>query len=104
MKPNGHDASADKGLTAVQASFADAQYQCIEARDAAILMMRGAHREMEIPDAVIMEAYGMVTRGHKCEIRFKTDEGRGYIANIESFEDLIKFMQGELEATLLEAP
>ena len=97
MKANGHDEKADAGLTAVQAAFSDAKYPSIEARDAAILMMKGAHREMEIPDSVIMEAYGMVTQGNSVEIKFKTDEGHGYMANITSYSDLIKFMQGDLE-------
>lgn len=100
-KLNGQDKNADAGLTAVRASFSDAKYQSIEARDAAILMMRGAHRDMEIPDAVIMEAYGMICEGNSVQLAFKSDDGKGYFANIESHADLIKFMQGELEVAVL---
>lgn len=103
MKANGHDIKADAGLTAVKASFADAQYQSIDARDCALLMMRGAHRKLEIPDAVIMEAYGMICCGNKVQLKFKTKAGKGYLAQIESYADLIKFMQGELDVAVLVA-
>ena len=101
-KSNGHDKTVDEGLMALRRSFDAAKYTSIDARDAAILMMRGAHREQQIPDSVIMEVYASITAGKNIHLDMKTDDGHGYVACIESYADMIKFMQGELFAGVIE--
>ena len=102
MKTNGHDKVVDEGLVALRRSFADAQYLSSEARDVAHMMMRGVHREQQIPDAMIMEVYGAITSGKCIQLKMDADAGGGYIANIESYADMIKFMQGTLEAGVID--
>lgn len=100
-KSNGHD--VDEGLVALREAFKDAQYISVEAKDCADQIMLGAHRVQEIPDAVIMEVYGSITEGKNIQLTFAADSG-GYVANIESYTDLIAMMAGTLEAIPTEAP
>ena len=92
---NGHDKVVDEGLIAIQSSFSDAKFLNSLGRQCAQLMQMGAHREFNIPDAIIMEVYGIVTEGANVEIKFQKDSGHGFKAQIESYADLIAFMKGE---------
>lgn len=103
VKPNGHDKVADEGLMALRRSFADAKYLNSLGQKCAHMMMRGAHRSQQIPDAVIMEVYASITMGKNIQLTMQSDDGHGYVANIESYADMIKFMQGELLAGEIEA-
>ena len=84
----------DQGLLAIKAAFDGAQYLNTDAFDAANLMILGKHREQEIPDGVIMEIYGTLTEGKKMALNFTNNAGDGYQANIETYADLVAFMNG----------
>ena len=103
MKGNGHDSAVDEGLIAIRESFKGAKYSNTDAFDAAGLIQLGAHRSQNIPDAIIMEVYGTITEGSNCQLKFESDAGAGYVANIETYADLVSFMQGSLEVSALEA-
>ena len=94
----GNGKLTDEGLMALKAAFDGAKYQDTDAFDAAGLIMLGKHREQEIPDNLIMEIYGTVTEGKNIQLEFTSKSGSGYVANIESFADLVGLMQGTLEA------
>lgn len=100
-KGNGH--ATDEGLQAIKEAFTDAQYLDPNGKECANLMMIGAHREQEIPDNLIMEVYATITSGRNVRLEFTSDEGNGYVACIEGYEDLINLMQGTLEAMPLRA-
>jgi len=90
----------DEGLLAIKASFEGAKYISTDAFDAASLMMLGTHREQQIPDNVIMEVYAAITEGTNIQLALDPKPGDiGYVANIESYADMVAFMQGTLEAT-----
>jgi len=91
----------DQGLLAIKAAFDGAQYLNSDAFDAASLMILGKHREFEIPDNAIMEIYGTLTEGKKTQFSFTNESGDGYIVNIESYTDLVAFMQGTLPAHVI---
>ncbi len=101
VKTNGHDKVADEGLMALRRSFKGAKYLNSLGKKAAQMMMRGAHRNQQIPDAVIMEVYAGVTAGKNVQLKLESDEGKGYVANIESYADMIAFMEGSLVATVI---
>ena len=92
----------DEGLMALKASFDGAKFQSTDAFDAAGLIMLGTHREQHIPDAVIMEVYGIITEGKNVQLGFTAKTGKGYTANIESFADLVSMMNGTLAAHQIE--
>lgn len=87
----------DEGLAALKMAFDDSKFYNNYAKQCAELIIMGAHREMNIPDAVIMEVYGSITEGKKMSLKFETNAGKGFIANIESYGDLISFMKGKLQ-------
>lgn len=95
-------AASDPGLQLIKEAFEDAQYLSIEAKDAAHMIQLGAHREQEIPDQVIMSIYGTLTEGKKAQIEFQSKSGNGYVAHIESYSDMILFMQGNMPVVRLE--
>ena len=98
-KGNGH--FQDEGLIAIREAFADAQFFDIEAKEVSERIMLGQHRDKQIPDSMVMEIYGSITEGHKLELAFTSDAGNGYIAHIESYADMIKMLDGGLEAMLV---
>jgi hypothetical protein len=101
MSGNGHD--KDEGLMAIRAAFEGAQYLDADGKECANLMMLGAHREQQIPDNLIVEVYASLTEGRNVQLKFVSDETqKGYVACIESYSDMLKLMQGELDATVLE--
>jgi hypothetical protein len=104
VKSNGHDKTIDKGLIALQQSFEGAKYLNGMGKKCAELMQKGAHREMNIPDAIIMEVYGVITAGENVEIEFKSNTGHGFKAQIESYADLIAFMLGKHPVEEMQPP
>jgi len=103
MKGNGHDSAVDEGLIALRAAFKGAKFLDTDAKDAAGMIQLGAHREQNIPDSTVMEVFGLITEGSNCQLKFESDAGTGYVANIETYADLVSFMQGDLEVSVLEA-
>ncbi len=98
MKGNGE--LMDEGLMAIKASFDGAKYLSPDAFDAANLIMLGKHRENQIPDNVIMEVYAAITEGKNIQLGLDPKPGDiGYVANIESYADMVAFIQGTLKAT-----
>jgi hypothetical protein len=97
----GNGTMFDEGLMAIKASFEGAQYLSTDAFDAASLIMLGTHRKQQIPDNVIMEVYGAITEGKNIQLKLDADSDGdvGFIANIESYADMVAFMKGTLEAT-----
>ena len=84
---------------AIKASFDGAKYTSADAFDAASLMMLGKHREYQIPDNVIMEVYAAITEGKNIQLGLDAEPGdTGYVANLESYADMVSFMQGRLKA------
>lgn len=98
-KPNGK--MADEGQLAMATCFKDAAFVSEEARECSQMMIAGAHRELELPDAVIMEVYGLVTEGKAAVVTRTNNEGEGYRARIESYGELLSFLKGELEAEIV---
>ena len=86
----------------MQAAFHGAKFLNNIAAQCASLMCRGEHRKNNIPDVVIMECFGSITEGHAMQLKFETDEGSGYIAEINNYADLLAFLKGTLEVALLE--
>lgn len=95
----GNGQTHDEGLKAIRLAFKDAQYTDADGKECANLMMLGAHRSLEVPDNVIVEVYASITAGKNVKLGLKTDSGSGYTVFIESYGDMIKFLQGTLEAT-----
>jgi hypothetical protein len=98
-KSNGH--IKDDGLLAIREAFKDAQFLNEDAFDAACLMKMGIHRQIGIPDSAMMEAYGTLTEGKSVQFTLKAKGGSGYIANLESYFDLVQFMQGKFDVEAL---
>lgn len=94
----------DEGLMVLKEAFAGAKYLEPDGKVAAELIMLGSHRERQIPDNLIMEVYGTVTEGKNASLTFRATSGRGYVANIESYADLILFIKGELECLTIHTP
>jgi hypothetical protein len=98
-KPNGK--LVDEGLLAIHTVFQDYDFLCDDAFDCYQMMVAGAHRELELPDSVIMEVYGLVTEGKAAVVTRTNSEGAGYRARIESYAELLSFLKGELEAEVV---
>ncbi len=92
---NGHMAP-DKGLAALQLAFEGAQYLDADAKAVAEQLQLGKHRSMNIPDALIMEVYGSITEGKNIELAFTSDDGNGFVANLESYADMLGLLAGTL--------
>jgi len=99
----GNGKMIDEGLAAIKLAFKDAKFLDADGKECANLMMLGAHRTVEIPDNLIMDMYGSITSGRNVELSFESNEGNGYTAQLTSYGDLIKLMQGTLEAAVVEA-
>ena len=99
---SGNGQSHDEGLKAIELAFKDAKYTDADGKECANLMILGAHRNVEIPDNLIMEIYGSLTDGKNVKLGFKAASGQGYDVCIENYGDMIKFMQGTLEASVVQ--
>ena len=99
MSSNGQ--AHDEGLKAIELAFEDAKYLDADGKECANLMILGAHREIEIADNVIMEIFGSITEGKNVKMTFATDSGNGYEVHIENYGDMVKLMQGTLDAYVI---
>ena len=99
----GNGKIADMGLKAISVAFEDAKFTSTDAFDAVNLMKLGTHRDQGCPDNVIMEIYASVTEGKNVQLKLEqVKDGLGYVANIESYADMVDFMQGNLEVGVIE--
>jgi len=94
----------DEGLAALKAAFDGAQYLSVEAKECSERIQLGEHRQQNIPDVLIMEVYGSITAGRNIALEFRADSGRGFVAHLESYEDLNALMAGTFEAIPIEQP
>lgn len=100
---NGKD-TLDEGLIAIHMAFKDAKYLEVAAKECAELMKLGCHRQLELSDAAAMQLYAVVTEGKKVQVERRNTKGEGYLANIESYENLRDFFNGTLEAQTILSP
>lgn len=103
--PNGGSPPrVDEGLRALRVAFQDAVYINDDARECAELMMRGTHRQLEIPDAAAMQLYEQVTMGQPVGLTRTNARGEGYRVLVRDYAQLAALFRGELLAEKVEAP
>lgn len=88
----------DLGLQAINEAFEGAKYLDPLAKECAELMKLGAHRDLEISDAVAMQIFGMVTEGKNVALRRQGSKGQGYLVTIETYRHLRDFLRGTRNA------
>lgn len=96
-KSNGNGQVKDEGLLALKAAFDGAQFLNAEAKEVSERILLGQHRQQQIPDNLVMEIYATITEGVNMALEFTSDDGNGYIAYVESYNDMLKLLDGGLD-------